>query len=352
LQRAWTAVRTCLREERCGPEGSLPFFADLESYARYLRRATVPEDEWQATATGERAERLVHAWGEALPALGMFRLPELASLLGITVDPRTSVSDKDLTDPWRAKLAEILAGNLDAALDFSKLADKIAGKSTVAEQLDMLAAQVELCRGDKQRQGEARAALERFCQDGYPEAYERVDWQFRDDPKNRNSRSHGLRGLLIARRSVVRLTPRERVVRDTVALLVSLLPAESGHEETLEQYVEAQGQAVARDPATAHRFADALRALGSGDQPPTSGNTALEQALTLLARSDKRTATAFDAVADRWDKLAGDGDDPVVRAPSLLLGWLACVLTNPRNPTPTGACCRGGGCRSQTSGSS
>src|SRR5262249_4745362 len=126
LQRAWTAIRTCLREERCGPEGSLPFFADLESYACYLVRATVPDEEWQAAVPGERAERLVRAWGEALPALGMFRLPELASLLGITVDPKTSVSAKDFTDPWRAKLAEILAGNLDAALDFSKLADKIA----------------------------------------------------------------------------------------------------------------------------------------------------------------------------------------------------------------------------------
>ena len=243
LQRAWTAVRTCLREERCGSEGSLPFFADLESYARYLLRATVPDEEWQATSPEDRAERLVRAWGEALPALGMFRLPELASLLGITVDPKTSVGVKDLTDPWRAKLAEILEGNLDAALDFSKLADKIAGKSTVREQLGTLAAQVQLCRcrGDKQRLADARAALEQFCQDGTVEAYERVDWQFREDPKNRNSRSHGLRGLLIARRSVVRLTPRERVMRDTDALLASLLPAESGHEETLAQYVRRAG---------------------------------------------------------------------------------------------------------------
>jgi hypothetical protein len=337
LQRAWTSVRTCLREERCGPEGSLPFFADLKSYARYLARATVPEEEWQATPPGERAERLVRAWGEALPALGMFRLPELASLLGVTVDPKASVSTKDLTDPWRTKLAEILAGNLDAALDFSKLADKIAGKSTVAEQLDTLAAQVQLCRDDKKRQGEARAALERFCQDGSPEAYERVDWQFRDDPKNRNSRSHGLRGLLIARRSVVRLTPRERVIRDTVVLLVSLLPAESGQEGTLEQYVESQGQAVGRDPAAARRFAEVLRALGSGELPPTSGNSALDQALTLVAHSDKRTPTAFDAVADRWDKLAGDGDDAVVHAPSLLLG-LARLCADQLEKSGSGGC--------------
>lgn len=77
---------------------------------------------------------------------------------------------------------------------------------------------------------------------------------------------------------------------------------------------------MARESAAAHRFADSLRALGSGELPPTSGNSALEKALTLVAHSDKRTATAFDAVADRWDKLAGDGDDPVIHAPSFLLG--------------------------------
>jgi hypothetical protein len=138
ILRAWTAVRTCLREERCGREGSLPFFDDLESYARYLDRAAIPDAEWQATAPRDRAARLVRTWGDALPALNMFRLPALASLLGITTDPTSSVNDKDFTDAWRAKLAEILSANKDAALDFSKLADKIAGKSTVAEQLDAL----------------------------------------------------------------------------------------------------------------------------------------------------------------------------------------------------------------------
>lgn len=320
LKSAWRAVRSCIREDRGGKEASTPFFASLEAYADYLCRASIADDEWKEIVPNDRARRLVQAWGDALPALSMFRLPEMASLLGIVVDPQAAVSAKNQTVTWRNKLSEILSDNLDASMDFSKLADKIAGKSTVAKQLDALGDQVLLCRGDKQARIQARAALEKFCQDGDPAAYKVVDWQFREDPKNRNSKSHGIRGVLIARRSVTRTTPRDRAVRDTTALLVSLIPSGSGFEDTIEHYVESQGQLVASDNSAAKRVADLLRSLGSGQLPSMSLDAQLQPALVAVTQSPILDAALLDAEATRWDKLSGDQEDAVVECSNLLLG--------------------------------
>ncbi len=250
----------------------------------------------------------------------MFRLPEIASLLGIVVDPQVPIGTKNLTSTYRGKLTEILSDNLEASMDFSKLADKIAGKTTVAKQLDLIANQVFLCRANKPAQAQARHLLEKFCQDGDPAAYEAVDWQFRDDPKYRNSKSHGVRGVLIARRSVTRTTPRERAVRDTTALFASLVPTGSGYEDTLEQYTESQGQAVASDNAAAKRVADLLRSLASGEVPSSISDAQVHAALLAVTQSTKLDPGILDAEASRWDKLAGDQEDAVVYSPNLILG--------------------------------
>jgi hypothetical protein len=320
LCNAWAAVRTSVREGRGGREGTVPFFADIEAYVRFLEQATGPNADWQTMAPADKAARLVQRWGQALPALSLFRLPELASLLGIIIDPSVPVSKRDFNETWRARLTEILAENLDAAADFSQLADKIAGKSTVARQLEALAAQVQLCRGDAPQQRAAREALERFCQDGDTKAYELVDWQFREDPANRRSQSHGLRGVLIARRTRVRVSPQERAIQETLDLLRPLVAEGSSDNETLEPFIEQQGQAAGKDSTAARRLAELLRSLASRQIPDWFADPPLRDALGRVARSEGLQAAPFDIVAARWEKMARDDEDEVVHSGSLLLG--------------------------------
>jgi hypothetical protein len=319
LRRAWLAVRTAVREGRGGREGTMPFFADLESYLRFLDRATIPAEEWVQIAQPDRAGKLVERWGRALPALSMFHTPELASLLGITTDPAISVAKRDQTETWTARLTELLSENREAASDFSQLADKIAGKSTVAKQLDLLKGQVDLCRksaGDKRA---AREALERFCYDGDPTALEVVEWQFHEDPGNRKSRSHGLRGVLIARRMRVRVPPQDRAIQETLDLFGPLLP-EGGDRDALTSLIERDGQSAAKDSNTARRLADLLRSLAAGQVPGWVADQTVREVLERLTRSAQVSPPAFDQVAARWDKLAGGEGDEVIYAPSLLLG--------------------------------
>jgi hypothetical protein len=319
LRGAWSAVRTSVREGRGGREGTLPFFADLESYLRFLDCATTPAEEWAATAQADRAGKLVERWGSSLPALSMFHAPELASLLGVTTDPTVSVTKRDQAETWKARLTDLLSDNLEAASDFSQLADKIAGKSTVARQLDLLKGQVDLCRkgaGDKRT---AREALEQFCHDGDPRALELVQWQFHDDPGNRKTRSHGLRGVLIARRTSVRVPPQDRAIQETLGLLHPLLQ-EGADRDAIASLVERDGQAAVKDSNTARRLADFLRSLAAGQVPSWVADPVAKEALERLTRSGQVSPPAFDQVAARWDKLAGGEGDEVISAPSLLLG--------------------------------
>jgi hypothetical protein len=319
LRAAWSAVRTAVREGRGGREGTMPFFADLESYLRFLDRATIPAEEWAQIAQPDRAAKLVERWGNAQSALAMFHTPELASLLGITTDPVVSVAKRDQTETWTARLTELLSDNLEAASDFSQLADKIAGKSTVAKQLDLLKGQVDLCRksaGDKRA---AREALEQFCHDGNEKAFEVVQWQFREDTGNRNSRSHGLRGVLIARRTSVRVPPQDRAIQETLDLLRLLLP-EGADRDAVTSLVERDGQTAAKDSIVARRLADLLRSLAAGQVPGWVADQTVREVLERLTRSAQVSPPAFDQVAARWDKLAGGEGDEVISAPSLLLG--------------------------------
>jgi hypothetical protein len=320
LRSAWAAVRTCIRENRGGREGSVPFFPDLAAYVNFLDRATIPSEQWAQIEPAKKASRLIEQWGNALPALSLFHIPELASLLGITTDPNVSISKREMTETWSARFTEILAENLEAAADFSQLSDKIAGNSSVSRQLDALVGQVPLCRGDSRRKKVAREALEKFCQDGDPNAYEVVDWQFREDASNRNSRSFGLRGILIARRTTVRVPAQDRAIQETLELLQSLLPEGSADSGALEPFFEKEGQAAAKDPVTARRIADLTRSIASRQVPEWVTDSSVRDILGRIARADGLSAPALDRVAARWDKLAGDEEDAVAQAPTLLLG--------------------------------
>jgi hypothetical protein len=319
LRGAWSAVRAAIREGRGGREGTVPFFDDLESYLRFLDRALIKDEEWTHIAQPERAAKLVERWGNAFPSLSLFHTPELASLLGISTDPAASVGKRDQSETWTARLIELLSENHSAASDFSQLADKIAGKLSVAKQLDLLKDQVDLCRKSPGDKRSAREALEQFCHDGDLKALELVQWQFRDDPGARNSRSHGLRGVLIARRTSVRVPPQDRAIQETLELLKPLL-SEDTDRDVLSTLIERDGQAAANDPNMARRLADLMRSLAAGQVPGWIVDQTTKEAMERLTRSAQVSPPAFDQVAVRWEKLAGSEGDEVIYAQNLLWG--------------------------------
>ena len=86
LVAAWNGLRTALR---LAPrtDSSLRLVDSLSAYGAYLYHAQVPDAEWDSWPTNERAERILIRLGEALPALNLFRLPALASVLGVVTHP-------------------------------------------------------------------------------------------------------------------------------------------------------------------------------------------------------------------------------------------------------------------------
>ncbi len=199
LSLAWTAVRKCLREGFGGVQRSIPFCPRLEDYGRFLSAARVPEVEWQALAPRDRAARLLRQWGEALPELGMFRMPALAAAMNVATDPGRR-PERISEAGWAARLERILAENIDAAVDFSSLGDRIAGKRTVEQQLEQLK---HIGLSSTAPQKEAREQLSKFCREGDTAAFRVVDWLFfKERAEAERQSSLGLKGLLIARGGV------------------------------------------------------------------------------------------------------------------------------------------------------
>ena len=206
LRLAWIAVRKCLRLGLGGVQRSIPFCRRLEDYGGFLREARVPNEEWQATALKDRAARLVCRWGEALPELGMFHIPKLASVLRVEVDPAKR-PEKGAEASWVSKLEKMLAENIDAALDPSSLHDRIAGKLTVELRLRELK---DIGLSSSATQKEAREALIRFCHDKDSNALSVVDWLFFEErSQGERQSSLGLKGLLIARGGVQAWQPAD-----------------------------------------------------------------------------------------------------------------------------------------------
>jgi hypothetical protein len=321
LHAAWRAVRKCLRERRGGRQHSIPFVAQLDFYGRFLAAARVPDDEWAAMEPTGRARRLVRQWGEALPELSMFRIPALASVLGVQVDPVQKATRRaNQEEMWVEKLDSILAENIDAAMDFSSLAEAIAGVLTVEKRLAELK---EVSLSSTASDEEARRTLRAFCHDGDPGALRIVDWLFFKDTQNKRPSSLGLKGLLIARgrRGIVE-SPEDRAARETKTTLFSLLGVdpEGPAAEPIKQYVDTWTQLVRGSPREGSGIAGHLRSMAAG-QPPT--NVAQPDARALFDRIAKLPDTkpeALERLARIWEAFGEVGQDDEVTAPTLLLG--------------------------------
>ncbi|WP_437733218.1 hypothetical protein [Sorangium sp. So ce1335] len=320
LRAAWQAMLTCLRERYGGRQRSIPLVSSIENYARYLLAATIPDPEWRTITPAARPGALVRRWGEALPELSMFRFPAIANALGLQVDPARSPpgGKKDPTPGWIDTMENILAENIECAMDFASLHDTVAGNSTIENRVGQLAQQIQLSETD---QNAAKEALIRFCHDGDPTALGKVDWLFWADRTTRRSASLGLKGLLIARG---RRRPGENPIDKAAAeTLASLKPLVSGNEEAiagLEQTLESWGHAVARDNRAASDVAGAMRAIASGAVPAGITDPNVRAAFALVIASAERKPEVFDNLAGRWAKLAEKQDPAAIRSPTLLLG--------------------------------
>jgi hypothetical protein len=321
LQAAWRAVRKCLRERRGGRLHSIPFVTQLDVYGRFLAAARVPHDEWVAMEPAGRARRLLRQWGDALPELSMFRVPALASVLGVQVDPAQKATRRaNQEEMWVEKLDSILAENIDAAMDFSSLAEAIAGVLTVEKRLaELKGVSLSSTASDE----EARRALRAFCHDGDPGALRIVDWLFFKDTQNKRPSSLGLKGLLIARgrRGIVE-SPEDRAARETKQTLFGLLgiDPEGPSAEPIKQYVDTWTQLVRGSSREGSGIAGHLRSMAAG-QPPT--NVAQPDARALFDRIAKLPDTkpeALERLARIWEAFGEVGQDDEVTASTLLLG--------------------------------
>jgi hypothetical protein len=321
LKAAWRAVRRCVRERRGGRQHSIPFITQFDFYGRFLAAAHVPDAEWASTRPAERARRLVRQWGAALPELSMFRMPLLASILDIEVNPAENPSGRaSLEDTCLEKLHSILAENLDAAIDYSSLADTIAGVQTVEKRLAESKDDVSL--SSTATHDDAARALRAFCHDGDPEAFRVVDWLFFKDVHGKRPSSQGLKGLLIARGGKrTRERPEDRVARETEQTLLGILGVDpkDTSAEPIQQYVESWKQAVKTNPREGAAIAAHLRSIAAG-QPPT--NVAQPDAREMFDRVVKLSDTkpeALEQLARTWEEFVGHEQDEIA-APALLLG--------------------------------
>jgi hypothetical protein len=332
LDAAWLAVRKCLREHRGGRDSSIPYIDDLPSYLAFLDAAYLPDEAWTRLAEKERPAVLVAAWGSALSRLSMFRLPALASALGVQMRPPEAIPSPSKTGEkrWVGALDEILAENKEVATDFSGLEEDVAGKQTLRERLDDLTRQVPLCENPSERPA-AREALERFCQSGDVRAYDQVDWLFRRDPADRRSPSQGLRGLLIARKlRAARVNPLDKLAAETVELLERLAGDEAKDSGVVKDYVAVLRGDRAPDRHAALAAAEAFRCLASGTLSPGAASTPMITAFTRALDSPARDPGDLERLARTWEKYGRpDGDAPVA-ADGVLFGLTQLCLARLR----------------------
>lgn len=318
---AWSALRKVLREERGGRERSVPFVGRLQAYSAWLNAAMVPAQEWNDLPADKRPARLVAAWGDALAELGLFRVPALASLLGLTTEPGKSLARAGTTQKWFPTIADLLAENFDASADFSNLADLLAGTASVKRQLERHK-RIPLTQ-DKSQEALAREKLEEFCQSGDPDALRLVEWAFLEDPANRRSTTFGLQGLLSERRSGRRrMNPLDRAAEETTECLLRGLSGDAVAQEAAAKEVEQMKVRASRDLEEASSIAEALRALGDGTVMAPLAASPSRAVFDRIAQSPQRDIKALRAVADSWSALADKrpARDEVLEADTVLLG--------------------------------
>src|SRR5262249_12057144 len=312
LVAAWKGLRIALR---LAPrtDSSLRLVDSLGAYGAYLNRIQVSTPDWDSWPPEERAERLLARLGDALPELRLFRLSALAAVLGAVTRPpnRPESVKKTGEQRWDRILEEMLVENLHWASDHGALADAIAGRRTVHDQIDAL-----VRRGSvklRSSGGNGAEALERFCQTGDDTALEEVEWLFHEEPNNRRSRSMGLQGLLIARgRGEARVSPIDRLANETESVLGAGLSMEDRAE--LRRVLDAHRQT--RDGRAL--LAATLTNVAGGEPGPQSEDfQPLVNAIVAVSRDTPEKARAL---AERWAAIDATETGDIVTAPSLLLG--------------------------------
>jgi len=322
LLAAWNALRLCLRER--GRDRSLRYVRDLAAYLSWVNAAGLSEDEWQQTPPDERARRLVVCWGENLPTLGMFKLPALASVTGIFVDPRVPIPSPSRTGErrWADYFDEMLSENVETATNFPGLEEAIAGNQTLRERLDDLVQKVPLCQ-DSSKQQIARQALERFCESGDEAALNAVEWQFLKDETDRGSASQGLKGLLIARKlRSPQTNPLDKLEADTVATLEELAGAAMTESGLVRQFVAEMRKRATDNRTEALTTSELLRAISAGLLPPGAMSAHDRDLLAAVLNNPDRRPSDFERLARAWERHGRPDADAPIEADSLMLGLL------------------------------
>jgi hypothetical protein len=314
LVAAWEGLRRALRLAPQHSDQVLRLVDNLERWGDFLHRCQVSDAEWESWPIEQRAELLMARLGGALPALGLFTLPALGSVLGVTTNPKVKPESPRRTGEkgWDAVLEEILMENFHWASDPGDLADTIAGKRTFKDQIDTLVRSGGVRLAGAGDSGDAASALERFCRDHDLTALNKVEWLFYEDPHNRRSRSMGLNGLLIARgRREARAHPLDKLAEETVSALAQYLTGGADACRPLVQ--DARGSVSGRQ-----QLAVALAELAGMGRRELS--TEWRKQIDTAAALQEGAADTLRALSGRWAAVDAEAAPDEIKERSLLLG--------------------------------
>ena len=311
LVEGWSALRQVIRAELGGREQSLPFVERLEDYVRFLRAIRSSLTGLDLMPPDARYERLLACCGEALPQLGMFRISELHSVLGL---PRMgeSIPPREMEDAYRRELQTVLAENLDATADYSQLAERIRGKKALNEQI--MESKVPFARDPDAKK--ASEALLRFCTEHDESALEVVEWVYRKDRANRRSESCGLKGFLIQRKvSRRRENPLDRA---TDATKKALAGAAENPSEPIADWVDGLRLEVVESNARARDIAATMERLAVGEIPASQIDAAVRGALEQAIAAQQLKSPELLQVAKLWRACGPDEETAEFTSDSFL----------------------------------
>lgn len=328
FEKVWGALRVALRCRGGGERRSVPFVRSVDAWLRYLDRARIPQGEWEALPAEARAATFFRRLGEALPELNLFRFSEIAHALRVPIEPPSKDESKAKSkmpanadpDAWVETIVDLLAENLEYAQDPTGLGERLAGKSTLEEQLDRLSKEVALCRNDSPP-GAARAALERFCRDGDEAALNSVEWLYYAEPTNRRTKRLGLEGLLRARSArLERQTPLEaaRLESEKALLTGASTPEE---KNVVREYLD---KTVKQGGGGFERLCELFTRLSNQEVP--EGVEIPRKVLDELCKDGAIKPDAARRIANRWDRLRrSESKEQWVESRSVLFGLVDLV---------------------------
>ncbi len=310
----WRLVKKVLRDQGA----AVPLVSRIDTWVEYLLAVDAE--------AAPSLDALVERWGAALPALGLFKFPAVGRVLGVHADVAVNpdAEARRREKRWEAELRTELLMNQACTIDFTNLADRIAGRGDLKSHLEDLDRRG--FRLAQQGPEVARRSFEEFCRSGDKDALGAAEWAWQDASRGA---MQGVRGVLVQRRiASPRKDPFAFLQTETLALLrdTPLVEVISGqvakfkqapdYDSPLRRLLAALGDCSTEEAS----FTQVLDELAIGDVQACS------QVLQKLIAEDPQLAVRAARLANLWaPKVA---EQASVRHPRLLEGLMRVIANS------------------------